>query len=226
MRRADRPRPPPTSRRAPAAPAGGRVVAWPASTERGCKGMLKGSDVYDRGGEHDHGVALAEIYEANFERVWRWAQGFGVRPGDLEDAVQEVFVVAHRRYGEFGHRSQVSTWLFGICMRVAAGFRRRAHVRREAATEDMEPVVTGTAPPPDDALLGRQAGELARRILDGLDEDKRAVFVLHELEELTLKEIAEMLGCPLQTVYSRLAAARKHFREEAERLQQPREDRP
>ncbi len=202
------------------------VIASRPRTARGCHGMLKGSDVYDRDGAHDHAVAVAELYEAHFERVWRWAHGFGVRPADLEDAAQEVFVVAHRRYAEFGHRAQVTTWLFGITVRVAAGFRRRAHVRREAATDDMERVVTDTAPAPDGALLGRQAGELAQRILDGLDDDKRAVFVLHELEELTLKEIAEMLGCPLQTVYSRLAAARKHFREEAERLQTPREATP
>jgi len=188
--------------------------------------MLKGSDVYSRDGAHDDAVALAEMYEAHFERVWRWAHGFGVRPSDLEDAVQEVFVVAHRRYGEFGHRSQVSTWLFGICMRVAAGFRRKAHVRRETATEDMERVLTDSAPSPEGPLLGRQAAELAQRILDGLDEDKRAVFILHELEDLTLKEIAEMLGCPLQTVYSRLAAARKHFQREAQRLLQPREATP
>lgn len=180
--------------------------------------MLKGSDVYTRDAERDHAIALAELYEAHFERVWRWLHGLGVRTADLEDATQEVFVVVHRKYGEFAGRSQVTTWLYGICFRVAASFRRRAHVRRETATDDMESVQTDTPPTPHDHLAERQRAALAQEILDGLDDDKRAVFVLYELEEHTLKEIAAMLGCPLQTVHSRLTAARERFRREAQRL--------
>ena len=185
--------------------------------------MIKGSDVYNRNADRDQAIALAELYEAHFDRVWRWLHGFGVRAADLEDAAQEVFVVVHRRYGDFDGRSEVTTWLYGICFRVAAAFRRKAHVRREAATEDMETVETGAAPSPtpDDHAAERQAGAIAQRILDGLDDDKRAVFVLYELEEHTLKEIAAMVGCPLQTVYSRLSAAREHFRREAQRLTTP-----
>ncbi len=180
--------------------------------------MLKGSDVYHRDSERDHAIALAEIYEAHFERVWRWLYGLGVRQADLEDAAQEVFVVVHRRYGEFDRRSELTTWLYGICFRVAAAFRRKAHVRREAVTDDLEAVQNETAPSPHDQAVERQAGEIAQRILDGLDDDKRAVFVLYELEERTLKEIAAMLECPLQTVYSRLSAAREHFHRESQRL--------
>ncbi len=180
--------------------------------------MLKGSDVYHRDAERDHAIALAELYEAHFERVWRWLHGLGVREADLEDAAQEVFVVVHRRYGDFDRRSEVTTWLYGIAFRVAAAFRRRAHVRRESVTDDMEAFAREVTPSSHDLAAERQAGEIARRILDGLDDDKRAVFVLYELEEHTLKEIAAMLACPLQTVYSRLSAAREHVQREVRRL--------
>jgi RNA polymerase sigma-70 factor (ECF subfamily) len=162
--------------------------------------MLKGSDVYHRDAERDHAIALAELYEAHFERVWRWLHGLGVREADLEDAAQEVFVVVHRRYGDFDRRSEVTTWLYGIAFRVAAAFRRRAHVRRESVTDDMEAFTREATPSSHDLAAERQAGEIARRILDGLDDDKRAVFVLYELEEHTLKEIAAMLEISTPTV--------------------------
>ncbi len=188
--------------------------------------MLKGSDVYSRDDARAHAIAIAELYEAHFERVWRWLHGMGVRPADLEDATQEVFVVVHRRYADFDHAAQVTTWLFGIALRVASGFRRRAHVRREEVTDDVEAHQREAGGGPDARLEAREAVEIAQRILDGLDENKRAVFVLYELEGVTLKDIAATLGVPLQTAFSRLAAARQHFQREAERLQQPRRGTP
>lgn len=190
--------------------------------------MLKESEVHTRDATRDHAVAVAELYEAHFERVWRWLHAAGVRAADLEDAAQEVFVIAHRRYGDFDGHAKVTTWLFAISVRVAAGFRRKAHLRRESVTDDIESEVTSQerAPGPDVHAMRREAETAAWRILDGLDDEKRAVFVMYELEEMTLKEIAAQLECPLQTVYSRLTAAREHFRREAERLRRGSEARP
>jgi RNA polymerase sigma-70 factor (ECF subfamily) len=180
--------------------------------------MLKGSDVYEGGAEREAAARLAELYEANFDRVWRWLEGFGVRHADLEDAAQEVFLVAHRKLAEFDGRAKVTTWLFGIASRVASQFRRRAHVRREAGPDGLDAALDAT-PAPDDAAAAAQWGAHVARILDGLDANKRIVFVLYELEELTLREIAELVGAPLQTVNSRLRAAREYFRAEAARLE-------
>lgn len=151
--------------------------------------------------------ALAEIFRAHGPFVWRVLKKLGVAERDVEDLVQEVFVVVHRKLPEFEGRSALTTWLYGICVRTASDHRRRAHVRREQPTDDV----------PDERTSAPQAKELERRqarailveALDALDDDKRAVFVLYEIEERTMSEIAEIVGCPLQTAYSRLYAARK-----------------
>ena len=105
------------------------------------------------------------------------------------------------------HRSTIRTWLYGIALRCASDYRRRAHVVREVsgALEAYEPTVGADQP---QVVAHRQARALLDRIIDELDDDKRAVFVLFELEELTMAEVAEVVGCPLQTAYSRLYAAR------------------
>jgi RNA polymerase sigma-70 factor (ECF subfamily) len=150
---------------------------------------------------------LAEIFQQHAPFVWRALRRLGVPESDVEDVCQEVFVVVHRRLRDFEGRSSLRTWIYGICTRTASDYRRSGRVRRE--------IVTDT--PPDAPQEGaqqevvalRQARQKLDRILDTLDDDKRAVFVLYEIEELTMSEVAEAVGCPLQTAYSRLHAARK-----------------
>ena len=150
---------------------------------------------------------LAEIFREHAPFVWRGLRRLGVPESDVEDVCQEVFVVVHRKLGDFEGRSSLRTWIYGICARTASDYRRSGRVRRE--------VVTDT--PPDapqegaqhDTVALKQARATLDRILDELDDDKRAVFVLYEIEELTMAEVAEAIGCPLQTAYSRLHAARK-----------------
>ena len=152
---------------------------------------------------------LAEIFREHAPFVWRGLRRLGVPESDVEDVCQEVFVVVHRKLGDFEGRSSLRTWIYGICARTASDYRRSGRVRREVVT-DAPP-----EPPQDggsasyDAVALRQARATLDRILDELDDDKRAVFVLYEIEELTMAEVAEALGCPLQTAYSRLHAARK-----------------
>lgn len=151
--------------------------------------------------------SLAEIFREYAPFVWRGLRRLGIPESDVEDVCQEVFVVVHRKLGDFEGRSSLKTWIYGICARTASDYRRSGRVRREVVTDA----------PPDapqeggqhDAVALRQARATLDKILDQLDDDKRSVFVLYEIEELTMAEVSEALGCPLQTAYSRLHAARK-----------------
>jgi RNA polymerase sigma-70 factor (ECF subfamily) len=155
-------------------------------------------------------AAFAEVYEQHFDFVWRSLRRLGVGPSALDDAVQEVFLVVHRRLAEFEGRSSLKTWLFGISLKVAQRVARNQ--ARHPATELPEPATLGsTEPTPQDEVARREAIALLYAILDELDDEKRAVFVMVELEQLSAPEIAEELGIPLNTVYSRLRAARREF---------------
>jgi RNA polymerase sigma-70 factor (ECF subfamily) len=162
-----------------------------------------------------------QLYEANIGFVWRALRRLGVPEADTADAAQEVFLVAHRKQSEFEGRSAASTWLFGIALRVASDRRKRADVRRQVLDED------AVAAAPDVAADGRRAEErahatdLLQRALDALPLEQRAVFLLFELEGMTSAEIAEAVGCPIGTVYSRLRLAREAFQVAADRLQRP-----
>jgi RNA polymerase sigma-70 factor (ECF subfamily) len=150
-----------------------------------------------------------KIFREHGPFVWRAIRRLGVAPSDVDDAVQEVFVVVHRKLGEYEGRSQMRTWLYGIAVRVAAAQRRRSHARHEVVTE--EPIMPSdvSSSDPEGAAAEREALVLLDRALDELDDDKRAVFVLYEVEGLEMPEVAEALACPVQTAYSRLHAARK-----------------
>lgn len=152
------------------------------------------------------------VHQAQADFVWRSLQRLGVRPADLEDVFQEVFIVVHRRLHTFDSSAALTTWLFGICLRVAAAQRRRAWFRREVPTDDASmPPPTAEGASPEEALAAAQAQRAALRALDEMDLEKRAVFVMFELDEMPSEEIAGVLGVPVGTVWSRLSAARKQF---------------
>lgn len=161
--------------------------------------------------------SFAEVYRDNATYVWRVLRRLGVREADVEDVCQEVFLVVHRKLGDFAQRSSLRTWLYSIALRCASDYRRRAHVKREAPTSDV--VDAPLEPPQATSIAERQARAVLDEILDTLDESKRAVFVLYELEELTMTEVAEAVGCPTQTAYSRLHAAREAFEAAVKRRQ-------
>lgn len=151
---------------------------------------------------------IAEVFDAHGAYVARILCCLGVPDVDIADVVQEVFLVVHRRLEGFEGRSSLRTWLYAICLRHAARARERGARRREdcfAQTPEPEE----RAPTPFDALAKDQALVAALALLEGIDADKRAVFVLYEVEQLTMPEVAEVLGCPAQTAYARLYAARK-----------------
>jgi RNA polymerase sigma-70 factor, ECF subfamily len=129
----------------------------------------------------------------------------------------------HRRLADFEARAQVTTWLFGIVLRVAQSYRRSAMRRRarlsDAPASDYEQVPTTGAESPMELVERREASQLMHRLLDELDDDKRAMLVCIELEQMTVPEAAESLGLNLNTAYGRLRAARAAFNESVARMQ-------
>lgn len=138
--------------------------------------------------------------------VWRALVHLGVRDEQLKDLSQEVFLVATRKLGEFEGRSSVRTWLYGICRNLAADARRRDALIPERVDELPESIVM---PAQEGALWAKRAHAQLVRALDTLDDEPRLVFILFEIEQLTMEEIAEATGAPLRTCYSRLTVARE-----------------
>jgi RNA polymerase sigma-70 factor (ECF subfamily) len=158
---------------------------------------------------------FAAIYEAHFAFVWRSAKRLGTPQASVDDVVQEIFVIVHRRLPEFEHRASIKTWLFGIVVNVVRAQRRslrakHPHALNSEARTDPEGLPDHAAGPLERASSA-QAAQLVDRFLDALDDDKRAVFVLAELEQMSAPEIASSLGLPLNTVYSRLRLGRQEF---------------
>jgi RNA polymerase sigma-70 factor (ECF subfamily) len=154
--------------------------------------------------------AFTAVYEVHFAFVWRSLRRLGVPDRLLDDAAQDVFIVVHRRLAEFEGRSSLKSWLFAIARRVAHDHRRR--VGRKERTEELpEAVVDPRGATPAHDAERAEAMRALHEILAGLDVDKREVFVLAELEQMTVPEIADAIGANINTVYSRLRAARQAF---------------
>lgn len=150
------------------------------------------------------------VYREHAATVARCLRRLGVRPEDRDDVLQDVFVVVHRGRARFEGRSSVGTWVYGIAVRVAI-----AHLRRTRGRAERARVEPASAPPhepdPQGALEQRDAATVLDGLLAELDDDKRAVFVLSELEDVPVPRIAEALALNVRTTYSRLRAARADF---------------
>jgi len=151
--------------------------------------------------------------------VLRSVRRLGVRESEVEDVAQEVFVVVHRKLETWNGTSSMRTWLFGIALRVASAHRRKAHVRRELPDGGRAEPSLSAPPEQADALRRKELRAQLDRALDTLDEGKRAVFVLYELEGVPMNEIAQGLGCALFTAYGRLREARQHVRARFEAME-------
>jgi RNA polymerase sigma-70 factor, ECF subfamily len=155
-------------------------------------------------------LVFAEVYEEHFDFVWRSARRLGVSALHVDDVVQEVFLVVHRRLHEFEARSSLKTWLFAITRRVVGDYRRSARRKPSEPIGNFEPEAHANSAA--DAQLERNEDtRLLYSLLDELEPEKREVFVLAELEQISGPEIAAALGENLNTVYARLRAARMAF---------------
>jgi RNA polymerase sigma-70 factor, ECF subfamily len=162
---------------------------------------------------------LASVYEAHFRYVWRCLRSLGVHDAQLDDALQDVFMVVQRRLPEFDGGAQLRTWLYAIALRIARKYRER--LRKEPASLEGEreshPELTLNATGEGAALQSEQLA-LARAALEALSDEQREVFVLARIEQMSAPEIESVIGIPLNTVYSRLRAARLAFEAEVARL--------
>ena len=168
----------------------------------------------------DAGAAFRQMYDDQLDFVWRNLRRLGVSEPEVDDKAQEVFVIAHRRFRDFEDRGHgPRAWLFQIVLRIASDARR--HKRRHpvdldgGAAQERESI----AAPQPDAVTRREQLDLLDRALRTIEVGRRAVLLLHEIEEMTAPEIADALGIPLNTVYSRLRVARAELEESIRQLQ-------
>jgi len=153
------------------------------------------------------GRSFRSVFQAHARFVWRALLVLGVPESDVPDASQQVFVVLQAKLDQLDPGCALGTFVYGICLRVASDFRRRAHVRRERLCASPP---EHAAPPSQEVILSnREALTRLAAVLADLEPGQREVFVLYEIEELGMAEVARAVGCPLQTAYSRLHAARR-----------------
>jgi len=154
---------------------------------------------------------LDRAYKEHFAFVWRSLRRLGLPLDALDDAAQDVFIVALRRRSEFRGRSSYRTWLFGIAANVAREERRKG--RRAEILEPIDDALQSTQASPFEQATDAEAVRFVEAFLSTLDDAKREVFILAELEQMPAPEIADAVGAKLNTVYSRLRAAREAFAE-------------
>jgi RNA polymerase sigma-70 factor (ECF subfamily) len=161
--------------------------------------------------------SFEEVYETYFAFVWRNVLNRGVPTSAVDDVVQEVFMVVHRKLPGFEGRSSLRTWLAGVVRRVVMD-----HVRKRGnAPAGDEPLVVESVSPgrgPGEELDAKAAMRALDDLLASMPETQREVFILHEIEEMTGREIADAVGANENTVHTRLRAARRIFREGLARL--------
>jgi len=165
-------------------------------------------------------LSVTQVHERHGEYVWRTLHRMGVRAPHVEDVYQEVFLVVHRRLSTFAGQSALTTWLYEICFRVAAGYRRKAHFRREELVPDWSEMESfrSQSPSPERQLATTRQAKQLERILDTMPLEYRVVFVMFEVEGLSSEQISVSVGVPVGTVHSRLHRARKLFARALSRL--------
>jgi RNA polymerase sigma-70 factor (ECF subfamily) len=157
------------------------------------------------------------LIEEHYDFVWRTLRFLGFDDVSAEDGAQQVMCVLARRIDEVARGSERS-FIFSVTLRVAASLRRATQRHLETPEDDIEAIASST-PSPDELLDERRAQDLLRRVLAALPVELRIVFVLHEVEEMTMAEIARTLGVPPGTAASRLRRGREQFQAIVRRLQ-------
>jgi RNA polymerase sigma-70 factor, ECF subfamily len=188
------------------------VASFLTATDEACREV----DPADASARQQQLADFKEFYLQHVELVRRVvARLLGPQSG-VDDAIQEVFLVAFRKRASFAGDARPSTWLYAIARRVALSARRQARVRAwlglEAAPEPADPMT------PHTFFEQRDAAIQLYRLLDQIADKKRTVWILYELEELPGDTIAAVVGCPIKTVWTRLFHARRELRELARAL--------
>ena len=161
---------------------------------------------------------LRALMQAQFDFVWRCLRRLGLSAADADDATQEVFLVASRKLASIADGSE-RQFLFGTALRIASTRRRSLRRRREELQDSLDEHDEQSAPGPERLAQLSRARLQLQELLDGLSFELRAPFILFELDELSVPQIAQLLGLPIGTVSSRLRAAREEFQAAVRRLQ-------
>jgi RNA polymerase sigma-70 factor, ECF subfamily len=156
-------------------------------------------------------VNFETIYDQHFDFVWRVLRRLGCEQDEVEDAVQDVFLVVHKRLSSFEGRSKMTTWLFSICVNI-----QRERARKRAPTQplssEMELATFAEGLDGPAWIERKQEARLLEALLQDIPQPQRTTFIMYELEEMDGPDIAQHLGVPLGTVRSRLRLARESFR--------------
>jgi RNA polymerase sigma-70 factor (ECF subfamily) len=160
---------------------------------------------------------LRGIIDRHYDFIWRTVRYLGVPDAVAEDAAQQVLCVLARRLDEIPPEAEVS-FLFATARRVASEMRRAAKRRPQTGHSDVDALVA-PVPTPEELVDERRAQDVLRLVLDSMPVDLRVVFVLFEIEEFTLREVAALLDIPIGTVGSRLRRSRESFHALVRRLQ-------
>jgi RNA polymerase sigma-70 factor (ECF subfamily) len=155
-------------------------------------------------------LTFIEVYEKAFSAVWGYAAARGLSGADLEDVVQEVFVVVHQRLHTFEGRSSVKTWVVGIAVNVIHSFRRRRATRKLGEDLEQFPEMETEKSTPRAQVAAKRDAEFLFSVLDGLSEPQSEIFILVELQEMSVVDASRILEANEETLRSRLRAARKH----------------
>jgi RNA polymerase sigma-70 factor, ECF subfamily len=159
---------------------------------------------------------FSAIFERHFDYVLFTLRRLGVPERDLEDVAHDVFIQVYKQFGQFDHTRPVRPWLFGFSYRLASDYRRLARHRFEMLGDEVETL--DGSPSAAEHLMIRQKLELVWAALAELDLERRAMFILHEVEGCPITEVAKVLQIPLNTAYSRLRLAREQFAKTVQRL--------
>ena len=156
------------------------------------------------------------VFDAEHGYVWNTLRRLGVREADLKDQSQEVFMVIHGLLADYDASRPLRPWLFGIAYRIALRYRALARHRREAFGE--APDRADSTPSADEQLEAHQRREIVLEAIESIDLTKRAVFLMSEIDGVAMPEIADALGIPVNTAYSRLRLARQEFAAAVQRV--------
>jgi RNA polymerase sigma-70 factor (ECF subfamily) len=164
--------------------------------------------------------SFEQLYDQWFDDVSRWVRALGAREADRDDVVQDVFLVVHRRLTEFDGQN-VAGWLYQIARRKVRDYRHLMWVKHLFGNSSLPLAddMLKTTQGPLDHLETQQKRQLFERLLDGLNQDQRAAFVLFEIEGHSGEDVARLLGVPVNTVWARIHKARKKLQERAERFE-------
>jgi RNA polymerase sigma-70 factor, ECF subfamily len=165
--------------------------------------------------EESNDSACLEAFQREFDHLCRSLRRLGVLPADVPDFAQEVFLVLRRNWATIDLTRSLSPYLFGIAFRIVSAYQRRH--KREFRLEAIE--MEDLSPRPDQTLQAKQARNLVLAALARIPGPRRAVLVMHDVDEIAMQDVASALAIPVYTAYSRLRKARQEFETAVRRLQ-------